>query len=275
MEKSQLRKLLFAVALVFASLVTFGGVQQKIYFDIAGSHAIASRQNALVKIRASCAVEKSPDMCRTAALRAARAEQREEYDLYSQRTMASWTAIMGIMAITGAALSAIGIYLVWRTWDATREAAESSRKTLRSYIARERAVILIDRAMSVLEDDRVYPNGFKLKLRNGGLSIAKLRSIEWEVSLTPIFPEKLRMQTWINMIVLPGAEQFSPFLEWDQPERGREKSYLLGNVHYSTLENEIYTSSFAYELSYCPPFEYDPEYWLAGDCAVAEKPLDT
>lgn len=275
MEKSQLRKLLFGVALVFASLVTFGGIQQKIYFDIASSHAIASRQNALVEIRASCAAQPSPDMCRTAALAAARAEQRDEYDLYSQRTMALWTAIMGIMAITGAALSAIGIYLVWRTWDATREAAESSRKTLRSYIARERGVLLIRGGFHVELEGEPYPHGFWLRLSNSGLSLLKVTSMEWAYVDQPAWTNDLTERSNGQILMLPGEEKDSAFMEWRDPRAIDLSCWLIGKVHYVTLEDERFYTTFAFHIEYADKNFLGHDLWTARGELVGEQPADT
>lgn len=275
MEKSQLRKLLFGAALVFASLVTFGGVRQKIYFDIAGSHAIASRQNALVKIRASCAVEKSPDMCRTAALAAARAEQREEYDLYSQRTMALWTAIMAFVAIIGAALSAIGIYLVWRTWDATREAAESSRKTLRSYIARERGVLLIKGGFHVELEGEPYPHGFWVRLSNSGLSLLKVTSMEWAYVDEPVWSNHLTEQSNSQILILPGEQAESTWMEWRDPRVVDLNCWLIGKVHYVTLEDERFFTTFALHIDYLERNYLGHDRWTARTVLVSGQPTDT
>ncbi|ESZ88344.1 MAG: hypothetical protein Q27BB25_04535 [Blastomonas sp. CACIA14H2] len=275
MEKSELRKLLVAVALVFASLVTFGGIQQKIYFDLASSHAIASKQNALAEIRASCAVQPSPDRCRTGALRAARTEQREEYDLYSQRTMALWTAIMGIMAITGAALSAIGIYLVWRTWDATREAAESSRKTLRSYIARERGVLLIKGGFHMELEGEPYPHGFWIRLSNSGLSLLKVVSMEWAYVDEPVWSNHLTEQSNSQILILPGEQADSTWMEWRDPRAVDLNCWLIGKVHYVTLEDERFFTTFALHIDYSERNYLGHDRWTARSELVSGQPMDT
>lgn len=275
MEKSELRKLLFGVALIFAALVTFGGVQQKIYFDIADSHAIASRQNALVEIKASCAVQPSPDRCRTGALRAARADQREEYDLYSQRTMALWTAIMGIMAVTGAALSAIGIYLVWRTWDATREAAESSRKTLRSYIARERGVLLIKGGFHVELEGEPHPHGFWLRLSNSGLSLLKVVSTEWAYVDEPVWSNHLAEQSNSQILILPGEEAETTWMEWRDPRAVDVSCWLIGKVHYVTLEDERFFTTFAFHIDYVDKDFRGHDHWTTRSELVSGQPTDT
>ena len=56
-------------------------------------------------------------------------------DLKAQREMAWWTKVMGWAAGIGILLGAVSIWLIWRTWDATREAAKSGDEANR--IARE------------------------------------------------------------------------------------------------------------------------------------------
>ena len=60
---------------------------------------------------------------------AAREAQRGEYDLAAQQTMAVWTAVMGGVAVFGVALSAVGVGLVWTTFEATRKANKIAMDT--------------------------------------------------------------------------------------------------------------------------------------------------
>ncbi|MCW3849394.1 hypothetical protein OF829_19310 [Sphingomonas sp. LB-2] len=56
-----------------------------------------------------------------------RDNQREYEDLAAQRTSALWTSIMGVAALIGMFLSAVGVALVWTTFRATREANTIAR----------------------------------------------------------------------------------------------------------------------------------------------------
>lgn len=74
--------------------------------------------NANDKIGRSC-VKLAPVeqlKCTEEAEQAARENQREEYDLAAQQTTSWWTQVMGVAALIGMALSAIGVALVWRTF---------------------------------------------------------------------------------------------------------------------------------------------------------------
>ncbi len=96
------------------------------------------------------------DDCEDKINDAARSNQRDEYDLAAQQTMALWTAIMGGMSVLGVGLSGLGIYLIWQTWIDTRKSAESSQDTLKAFMTKERARVFhkeMTFAMSALPPD--------------------------------------------------------------------------------------------------------------------------
>lgn len=76
--------------------------------------------------------------CVTKAKQEYDAYNREQQDLVAQRVTALWTFIMGCAAIVGMALSAFGVFLVWTTFNATKEGNEIARNTakqqLRAYL---------------------------------------------------------------------------------------------------------------------------------------------
>ena len=59
-----------------------------------------------------------------------RDQQRDQADLIAQRKSALWTTIMGVAALIGMALSAAGVFLVWRTFSAAREGNAISREAM-------------------------------------------------------------------------------------------------------------------------------------------------
>ena len=66
-----------------------------------------------------------------------RDNQREQDDLAAQQTSALWTKIMGVVAVFGTALSAIGVALVWTAFIETKRTnliamRENARNTLRA-----------------------------------------------------------------------------------------------------------------------------------------------
>jgi hypothetical protein len=76
--------------------------------------------------------------CAAKAEEAAREGQRKEQDLAAQNITAWWTKVMGIAALIGMALSAVGVWLVKTTFDETRKANSISRESvyrqLRAYV---------------------------------------------------------------------------------------------------------------------------------------------
>lgn len=71
----------------------------------------------------------------------AREKRREYDDLVAQQTSALWTNIMGLAAITGMILSVIGVWLVYATFQATRQANTIAQQ---SHIAQTRAWLIVE-----------------------------------------------------------------------------------------------------------------------------------
>lgn len=65
--------------------------------------------------------------CASKADEAAREGQRKEQDLAAQNITAWWTKVMGIAALIGMALSAVGVWLIKTTFDETQKANEIAR----------------------------------------------------------------------------------------------------------------------------------------------------
>jgi hypothetical protein len=80
-------------------------------------------QNACVTLSAELQAN-----CIAEARDKARNNERYEQDLVAQRTSAVWTFIMGSAAVVGMVLSTFGVYLVWTTFNATRDANKITRE---------------------------------------------------------------------------------------------------------------------------------------------------
>lgn len=116
---------LFVAAIVGIITVEVAWLEQRDLYDQAARNAAYYAENAKNNIAVNCGVE-APANCAQQINDAARKEQREEYDLYSQRAVALWTAVMGGMAVLGVALSAVGVYLIWTTFRETRSTAKAA-----------------------------------------------------------------------------------------------------------------------------------------------------
>ena len=86
--------------------------------------------NSNIKERCLSATAFAEEDCTAKAYEAAREGQRKEQDLAAQNITAWWTKIMGIAALIGMALSAVGVWLVKTTFDETRKANEIAKMAI-------------------------------------------------------------------------------------------------------------------------------------------------
>lgn len=231
-----------------ALLIT--AIQQWIHYDDAANRAAHYTRQAEQQMATDCITPGTRAKCAREIIEASRAKQRDEYDLYSQQSMALWTTVMGCMAVLGVMLSWIGVILIWRTWDATRDAAENSRKTLRSYIARERAIIVPSNDVTILDFESTLESGMLVKLKNAGLSFANIYQIEWQNVNKQIWPEKLLHSSFTNLVVLPDDTDWTPRMHCDFTQFGYDDQWFLLSVHYTTLEDEIYSTSVGFRVAF-------------------------
>jgi hypothetical protein len=264
-------KRLFWSALCTALIVVAAGaIQQSVYFAAASRQAAQFEKDARLQRTRQCAlVDAAPD-CAVAINRGSRSNRRAEFDLYSQKSMALWTAIMGAMAVVGITLSAAGVYLVYGTWRQTAEAAEYSRRTLRSYIARERALLGIGAARSTTDNKSANPNGFVVRCQNIGHSAAHVNEVQWEYLPGPVWPERLRYSLYDGPIVAPGANGPLPRLYIDG--EFSDPLWLVGQVHYTSLESEECMTPFCFKLRHVDGGGYGPAEWIAETAICSGMP---
>lgn len=86
--------------------------------------------NSNIKERCLSATAFAEEDCTAKAYEAAREGQRKEQDLAAQNITAWWTKVMGIAALIGMALSAVGVWLVKTTFDETRKANEIAKMAI-------------------------------------------------------------------------------------------------------------------------------------------------
>ena len=134
--------------------VGFGLFQQSRYEQEAEHRRTDYARHTADQIRQGCATIAPPQQAQCLAnakdeyALKARDNQREYDDLVAQRKSALWTSIMGVAALLGMLLSAVGVLLVWTTFQETkrtnqiamRENARSTRRTVAS--GRESALAL-------------------------------------------------------------------------------------------------------------------------------------
>lgn len=269
-----LRRWLWPAIIFAVSVLCVGGIQHWIYYDDAQRSAATHSRDAHNHITTECRVSDAAPSCEREISQAARDSQRGEYDLYSQKAMALWTAIMGAMAVVGIALSGVGVYLIWRTWDATREAAENSRKTLNSFIAKERAIIKATRADFHFRRGISPENGFKISFLNIGLSVGWITEVGWQYSFKEAWlPEPIKTVDTRKIVIPPGSREISGHLSID--EFPSDPCWLMGYAKYTTLEDKHLTCYFYFKITQGDePAFLGPEWYAVSERHIA-MPADT
>jgi hypothetical protein len=136
-------------AIIVLAVIGYGLIQQSAYSQSATDRSADYTKNAAAQINQACTgiskLEK-PICTKKAATEyrlQARDKQREYDDLAAQQTSALWTSIMGIAALIGMGLSAVGVALVYTTFRETRRSADAAHKTYDAFIAFEDAVLKV------------------------------------------------------------------------------------------------------------------------------------
>ncbi len=129
-DKAALKRWIYRALFGAAILVAVAGIQHGIYYNEAANRAADHASNAENQITSKCLVASSRPECSREIKDAARSEQRDEYDLYSQKAMALWTAVMGIVGVFGLGLSGVGVLLIWRTWEETQKGVQAANDTV-------------------------------------------------------------------------------------------------------------------------------------------------
>jgi hypothetical protein len=119
---------------ILAALAFVGLRQLQSYSDgleqYAAYRSDIHRQNAEYRIKRVCPTAPSQVECVDQTRQAKRENQRAEQDLAAQKVTAWWTQVMGVAALIGMGLSAVGVWLVKTTFDETRKANEHSEAAL-------------------------------------------------------------------------------------------------------------------------------------------------
>lgn len=266
------------LGLALAAAATIGGL---IYWD-ASSREVASQiesenraadyaDTAWENVKPACfAAELSSEECFKKAEDSYRPQQRDEYDLAAQQTMAAWTRAMGLAALVGMGVGIFGLGLIWRTWDATREAAENSGRTLRSFIAKERARLKPLRLAWGHGGENQTKNGAYLLVANIGPSAATIVFCEWRIDDEPRWSDHGFQVSHDRVVIASGGEESTPFIEL--PE-SKDVAFLSGRIEYETLEQERFRTHFAYKCTQID--NYGDVAWTGEWLKLDEMPKDT
>lgn len=105
-------------------------------------------------------------------------DNRRDYaDLVAQQRSALWTGIMGIAALIGMALSAVGVWLIWTTFRETRRTAEIAQSNLVAYQQAERGFAHIEGVFRKKVNTAHFTHQYIFKISNPGRSGIKITRI--------------------------------------------------------------------------------------------------
>jgi hypothetical protein len=156
------------VAVALSFLISDLSTVDSAYSHAAADAAVEYERDASTYIEKRCFTPTGlgePD-CAAKAHEAAREGQRKEQDLAAQNITAWWTKVMGIAALIGMALSAVGVWLVKTTFDETRKSNEIARMSQRPWINAE---INLE---GIARDENGYVLRVVIVAKNYGLSPA-------------------------------------------------------------------------------------------------------
>lgn len=240
-EPLRLKKWLLP-AFAFAMLTIAGGsVQHWIHYSDAARNSEIHAKIASNLIAVKCQAPATRPECVANIEQSKRANVREEFDLYAQTSVALWTAIMGAMATVGIALSGIGVYLIWRTWDATREAANSARLTLDAYLRVERATIVVG-IVDMFRSSTVH--SIDLSLNNIGKSHCVVTAIGYHFSNNHEWNLNGATVGERDLIVKEGAIEIMPN---GIRQEGEFRPFVHGWVRYRTAHGS-HKSFFSFQF---------------------------
>lgn len=194
--------------------------------------------------------------CRYDAFDAQREYNNNQSDLIAQRQSALWAYIMGAAAVIGMALSAVGVWLVKATFDATREAnniqktaianAEiDAREARNALIESDRAIIALTkiRQASVVDGDDKRTK-LHFSIQNNGRTSARDFEIAFSLSDTPVYKSR---RTYVRRSpdrCLP--DQIAHFLDVEIKRRSISEKYLIGYISYRVIHGAQFRTYFCY-----------------------------
>ena len=210
------------------------------YADSTRIDAEARCQDAADDMKAHCIHE---------VQQAARPEQRDEYDLEAQRTMAAWTKAMGKAAIIGMFVGILGVGLIWVTFRETRRTAEVAKDNLDALYESERAIIhAVSGDVGELSGQKRHT--VAIEFRNKGRSPARIIEIGVDAPISDSRPNDAPRWT---IIPAGGSEFVSGFTPPD-------KNTILKTdcwVRYKSVGPKIYTSHFTAQVWWHDRQDYD------------------
>lgn len=207
---------------------------------------IEGRKDRLAQTMCAPAAPATRAECVSALEQDAAAALLAERNLAAQQSVSLWTRVMGLMAVAGAVLSALGIFLVWQTWTETRRAATTSERTYDAFISLERARLNV--VVHYLGGQGPNHFGFQVLATNVGKATAVVTQFLWADRASSDFAE-------IEAFLLPPVHIVIPTTETKilgafnfTAEQLQARPYLGGMVRYGSALGLDHKAYFCFQL---------------------------
>jgi hypothetical protein len=220
-------------AFVYALTVPYSrSLQQE-----AANQAKIHRQHAEDRIEGVCLSPSAQPDCVEETRQTQRESERQEYDLAAQRMSAWWAQVMGVAALIGMGLSAVGVWLVKTTFDETRKGNEIARDHQRG-----RIVIEIESGYGADTGTLVIA----IKGHNIGNSVALNCRMGIAESLN--CPESLYRGDFGDAPHTIGIEATATLATYSSIGGSVVGRYVYGTLTYECIFGETHQSHFCYKL---------------------------
>jgi hypothetical protein len=198
-------------------------------------------------------------------------DQEREYqynqsDLVAQRKSALWAYIMGLAAVIGMALSALGVWLVKTTFDETRKANLLTKRNARAFV---------EPAFRMTEGNRFISSKIGIFGLNVGEGTAQNAVLSVCVSNELPSAPKIITEPSFSMTIQAGQEVAFTLMERQPPNA--VGFYLFGTIDYNCSFGDAHTTYFCVRAEKAIA---DPAIRHRGDivfrpCKSADWPKDT
>lgn len=223
-------------------------------------------QNAENRIERVCLSPIAEPDCVEDARQAQRENEREEQDLAAQKVTAWWTKVMGMAALIGMALSAVGVWLVKTTFDETRKANFLSK-------AQQRGRIELNFHGGVGSDTGNLV--IAIEGRNIGHSTATNCRISVEYGRQ--IPENYTPQEmdWTSRIIT--GQSAANLASYSHVEHRADGYFLFGVVTYNCIFGDFHETYFCVKIipARSVPDHSNSSLITAIPCKPANWPNDT
>ena len=165
-------------------------------------------------------------------------------DLKAQREMAKWTERMGQAAIAGVFLSLVGIWLVYKTWDATKTAARTSNKTYDAFIALERPHLVPQ--ITFKHEDGKERFGIIISATNIGKTDSFKKFLKLQKAKT--YEGCSDHLPWTKHVLIEAGKTECIYESWGKASTLSKGRFYAGSIRYKSPLDSSHKSHFCREV---------------------------